>query len=185
MEAWLLDREPGWEAVVGPLQGLMAPSSRLHFGAVDILLGLEEPVNALLEAELTRGHGMPPIVVFNHVCVENAVRLEEAGFCFFTAMAKAARPGTIFIFIDASPRLYPTLASVMEEAGEATARWEKALQAVHGQGQPQALLLRLARPEEDSRESSLLPAWDEQRDEEQFQLFGRMMAAHERSRGSA
>ena len=135
---------------------MLIEPSVVSFGPSDILLSIESSENTELRAELLRDVPSPPMLIFNHVCVENAVILEASGFLFFRELAAEAPKGAIFIFIDASPRLFPRLLSEMKDAaGEF--RFEMMLQSVHGQGQPEALIMRVR----EANGKDLLPAWTE------------------------
>ena len=82
LEGLILDREPSLGQVVERLAEMM-PGSQLRFGSSDILQPLDEDSNHMLQSELSRPSLAPPVVVCNHVCVENAVALEECDFIFF------------------------------------------------------------------------------------------------------
>ena len=76
LDGLILDKEPSWEQVVERLAEMM-PGSKLQFGSSDILKPLDEESNHMLQSELSRPSLAPPVVVCNHVCVENAVALQE------------------------------------------------------------------------------------------------------------
>lgn len=98
-----LDNEPGWGVAVEALERScadVASCSHLRscsFEVCDILSDSDVHLAGV------------DIVTFSYVCVENCLGLRRSGFAFLRRAFQAAEPGTTFVFLDVSPRLWPEI----------------------------------------------------------------------------
>lgn len=115
VDGTVLDNEPGWGAAVAALGTATKELTDLRtcdFALCDILTGAVPDLQGV------------DIVTFGYVCLENCLRLREAGFAFLLRAFAAAEPGCTFIFMDASPRMFPEIGALIL-TGDLAGKWEQ------------------------------------------------------------
>merc|ERR1712032_612383 len=67
--------------------------------------------------------GGADIITFAYVLVENSVKLPETQYVFLRQLFQAILPGTSVIFMDSSPRLWPSISDLAysdDDSGDPT-----------------------------------------------------------------
>ena len=103
------DIESAWSYTIDALRssGCMDPV-HLNFSTGDIRQNVHSEANMKLGESLFHVN----LFLFNYVCIENTMALQENDYCFLRSLFSGARPGAVMVFTDTSDRLWPEISAL-------------------------------------------------------------------------
>jgi len=116
IEASIYDYEEGWHTLVDSMSEATAttmpyePHSCRWGGKCDITKPLSDPSNAACLAQAA----LADLFVCQYCVAENANVLRETGFCFFVDLFQRASVGSLFVFTETTPRVWPDFVDLLE-----------------------------------------------------------------------
>ncbi|EGD78832.1 hypothetical protein PTSG_01808 [Salpingoeca rosetta] len=92
----LMDFEKSWKRYEATLNTLFKPQVEVSFVHGDVCTNLQADINRHVGVLVPAAD----LFIFSYVCHETSGRSVEGGLAFYQDIAKAAKPGSVFIFLD-------------------------------------------------------------------------------------
>lgn len=116
IEGVVYDYEEGWQDLVAAMNKatdcalLNDNKSNLRWGGVcDITKPLSDPSNAACQPDVTSCD----VIICQYCVAENAMRLRDSDFCFFSDVFEQAADNTTIVITEVTPRIWPEIVNIL------------------------------------------------------------------------
>lgn len=129
INATVLDYEPGWSSLVHAMQEatttmLLLPSTTTRKKKMTCQWGgscdITKPLHHASNADCLVTLASTSLFTCQYCVAENANQLKKSGYIFFRNLFETAASGSLFIFTEVTPRLWPDFYQIVVELNEET-----------------------------------------------------------------